>query len=300
VSIVREAARSPLTYAEATAALRYGGRRGLPATGLARFGRSLGWKLLRRRAARLGGELVLMPVDSTRYFEFAFALEQLPERPRRCLDVASPRLLSLYLAARRGLAIEMLNPDAGDLAATRAAAAAAPAPSLELREAGVDAIGAGGEVYDAIWSISVVEHISGGYDDRSAMRWMWESLAPGGALIVTVPCDREFREDYTDEDAYGLGAEEQGGRHFFQRMYDEAAVRERLIAPIGAEPKQVRWFGETRPGHYNERYEQAAVEGFRRMARDPREMVDNWREFPSWDAMPGVGVCCLAFEKPPA
>src|SRR5215208_1403133 len=101
MSIVREAVRSPLTYAESTAALRYGRRHGLPATELARFGRALGWKLLLRGAAREGGELVLMPVDSTRYFEFAFALECLPPGARNCLDVASPRLLSLYLARER-------------------------------------------------------------------------------------------------------------------------------------------------------------------------------------------------------
>src|SRR5687767_1323073 len=57
VSIVREAARAPLTYAQASAALRYGDRHGLPGTDVARFGRALAWKLLRRGSVRLGGEL---------------------------------------------------------------------------------------------------------------------------------------------------------------------------------------------------------------------------------------------------
>jgi hypothetical protein len=27
-------------------------------------------------------------------------------------------------------------------------------------------------------------------------------------------------------------------------------------------------------------------------------MAEHWREFPTWEAMPGVGVCGFALDKP--
>jgi len=38
--------------------------------------------------------------------------------------------------------------------------------------------------------------------------------------------------------------------------------------------------------------------GLRRSVEDPREIADNFREFPSWEAMPGAGVCGIRVVKP--
>ena len=68
--------------------------------------------------------------------------------------------------------------------------------ALDLRSALSD-----GKTYDCIWSLSVVEHIAGQYDDRYAIQAMYKALEPGGRMILTVPVDRLFWDEYRVQDA---------------------------------------------------------------------------------------------------
>jgi hypothetical protein len=127
---------------------------------------------------------------------------------------------------------------------------------------------------------------------------MYGALAPGGRLVVTVPVDREARDEHRADDPYHLtgGA---GAPAFFQRVYDGAAIRERLVAAVGREPVTVRWFGETAPGRYRDYERRWLAEGLSCAVDDAREILDHYREYRSWEEMPGMGVCGLAFERPP-
>src|SRR5205807_1331699 len=113
----------------------------------------------------------------------SFTLDCLPRVPGRWLDVSSPRLLSLYLGnTMPQMRLELLNPDRTDLDETIATAAQLGLTTLTARSGGVDSLSKCREAYDCIWSISVVEHIAGEYDDTQAMKWLYGALKPGGRL----------------------------------------------------------------------------------------------------------------------
>ncbi len=275
----------------------------LPGRDFYRLGRRLGWRLLRRDPAAAQA-LLACPVSSTRYFEFDFARRALAQdgfAPRRCLDVSSPFLFSFDVARRvPGVRIRMLNPDRRDGAQTRRMATRLAWPGIEVEEAGVESLDAAAGDYDAVWSLSVIEHIAGaGGDDRDAVRRMWQAVRPGGRLILTVPTDRQAWDEYRDRDAYGTQPRDAAtARYFFQRFYDEAAIRARLVGTIGQEPARVEWFGEKTPGHFHAYIARWRREGAAATRDDPWDVAANYRTYPSFGAMPGAGVCGLLFIKP--
>jgi len=190
----------------------------------------------------LGASWLLNPVSIVRYFEFPFTAGSIPADARRCIDVSSPRLFAFYWSAMHGdAAIEMLNPDAQDLDETRRIARAA---GIWLRYSASDvrALAARPAAYDAVWSISVLEHIHGDYDDRDAIAWMYSALRPGGVMAVTVTIDRRFWDEYRDADPYGLDRQT-SGPVFFQRWYDLAAIQERLLSRLSGATTSLAFFG---------------------------------------------------------
>lgn len=256
-------------------------------------GRSYGWRVLRARGHGFR-ELLVTPVNSTRYWEFPFVWSAIPNSARRCLDVASPRLLSLRLAdTRRNALIAMLNPDVMDADETERIA---DAPSIPLRvvRRQVEELAEGG--VRLCWSINVVEHIAGESGDSDAMTRMFAALRPGGRLIVTVPTDRTYWLEYRDHDAYGLA--EGPGPYFFQRFYDETAVKDRLIGAVGVQPTRIEWFGELVAGTFHAYIAEWLARGPGVTVTDPERIVRGCRTFESWSEMPGVGVCGLVFDKP--
>jgi SAM-dependent methyltransferase len=286
-----------LLYWRALSALRQAARQGLPGVAFARFGRQAGLRLA-MRGARLGLHYLLTPVNIFRYFEMPFVLSCLPTSLRRGLDLSSPRLFSLYLARQRPAAsIAMLNPDYPDYADTLYMVSRLGLSNVTVACLDAAALAASPETYDCIWSISVLEHIAGAYDDRHAVRLLYDALAPGGRLILTVMVDRTFWNEYRDRQVYSTQPEESPGRYFFQRFYDRQAISERLLAPIGARPSLMRWFGETTRGRHADYERRWMRQGHRLTVEDPLEIVGHWREFEAWEEMPGRGVCGLMIEK---
>lgn len=284
-------------YFRALASTGYARRRGLSGIEFARFGRRLGFRMLLRRA-RPSISYLMAPVSSTRYFEFPFAYECLPDDPRKCLDVSSPSLFSFYVArAKPSAEIRMINPDRTDCGHTQSVLSRLGPQNLHLEALDLRSALSDGKTYDCIWSLSVVEHIAGEYDDRYAVRAIYEALEPGGRMILTVPVDRLFWDEHRERDAYGTQESQADGHYFFQRYYTEAAIRERLLAPIGREPTRVRWFGETVQGRFAEYERRWMREGYDCVVDDPREFVDFYREYSTWKEMPGKGVCGLMIEK---
>jgi len=264
-----------------------------------RFGRQHGWKLI-WRLAHGGFDYLINPVSSFRYFEFPFALSSLPPTVGRCLDVSSPSLFSFYVSQKcRPVSIWMINPDKNDIRLSATAIKKLKIRNIRTDTYGVDVLENLHETFDSIWAISVIEHISGKYDDRDAVRLMYRVLAPGGRLILTVPVDRRFYKEYRDQTYYGISKEQSdSGGYFFQRYYDKTSIWDRLVCSIGVEPSSVRWFGEKNDGHFLEYEKRWLREGSNRTVDDPMEMSQNYQEFPSWEKMPGKGVCGLMFKKP--
>ena len=275
-----------------------------------RFGWAGRWFGLRAMLARqkVGRDLVLTPVHIVRYWEFPFTLRHVPRDAKDCLDVGSPRLFPLYLAnRRRELRVRVINPDHADTATTAALARVLGRANVEAEAISVADLGHEDARYDAIWSISVIEHI---HDDADgdAMALLYGLLRPGGRLIVTVPVDRRAWDEYRERDTYNLGLPRGPQGYFFQRWYDEAAIRTRLLASVGGANDgsagsaqasiSTAWFGERQPGRFA-RYEQDWMRrGHRRSVWDPIEIARGYRTYASWAEMPGQGVCGIAITKP--
>lgn len=287
-------------YLRASRALNYAERRRAPGTTFARFGRHLGIGLLRSGTSRGVPYLLVAPVSITRYFEFEFVLMHIPPESAVCLDVSSPRLFSLFIAAAHPtVSIHMINPDFEDAEITRAIADRLGYSNVVVSSDAVSALADQSARYDCIWSISVVEHVAGEDGDTEAMRLMYAALRPGGRLIVTVPVDRRFWQEYRDEDYYGIHeVPTPSGEYFFQRLYDEAHLRARLVVPLGREPTTFGWFGERVAGTFHA-YERRWLEfGPNETIDDPRRIADDYDYYERWADMPGFGVCAMVIDKP--
>jgi SAM-dependent methyltransferase len=82
--------------------------------------------------------------------------------------------------------------------------------------------------FERVTAISTIEHIEEG--DAAAMKELARVLAPGGRLVVTVPYNPLKRaEIFARDDMYGRRAP----RVFFEHVYDEDALQDRIIAPTG-------------------------------------------------------------------
>lgn len=285
-------------YIRSVRALKYAERRGLTGTEFGNFGRMLGRRLL---VKGLPGrkDYLLNPVHSTRYFEFPFALDCLPASPRLCLDVSSPRLFSLYVAKKYpSTSILMINPDQDDVRRTMSSIHCLGLQNINVKNCLIDNLSTSDQRYDCIWAISVIEHISGAYDDQYAIKVMYDSLAVGGRLILTVPVDRTFWNEYRDQDYYGTQPiNNDNNKYFFQRFYDKHAIMERLVSQVGKQPTKIRWFGEVSAGLFSDYVQQSIQHDYLVTVEDPKEIVDNYQEYESWEEMPGIGVCGLMFEK---
>lgn len=284
-------------YWRADRAFAYASRQNIIGQEFGWFGKKMGWSLI-RKAKFSGIRWVLVPVNITRYFEFAFVAKYASLSPQKCLDVSSPGLFSLYFASNNpDTAVRMMNPDKRDIDGTAAIAELLHIPNLHLQNGALDQIMHTANRYDCIWSISVLEHIAGEYDDRQSMQMLYSRLRKGGRLLVTVPVDREYWIEYRDKNHYGT-QRSQGGKYFFQRFYDEAAIWDRLIAPIEREPSELCWFGERERGHFQDYIQRWLKEGLDCIVDDPREIVDHYQLFDDWSSMPGIGVCGLVIDKP--
>ncbi|HUP14464.1 MAG TPA: hypothetical protein VM848_00160 [Acidimicrobiia bacterium] len=281
----------PHLLARSQLARRYAIAHDIPGLVFNGYGRAVGLRLLIARQP-LGWAYLINPVSIVRYWEFEFVAAELPNGINRAADISSPRLFSFWYASRHpDLCIDLLNPDPDDSTASSVMASTLKQPRVVPATKRIDELPMDVS-YDAIWSISVVEHISGAYDDTAAVRMMYDALRLGGHLILTVPVDRSHRDEFRSSDPYGTQEESEGKGFFFQRFYDERTMFERLVRPLPAHDLvSIRWFGERRQGHFSS-YESDWIErGLARTVEDPREIADHYREYQSWSEMPGMGVC---------
>jgi SAM-dependent methyltransferase len=264
---------------------------------IARFGQQIGLRMLLRRK-RPSVSYILSPVSSTRYFELPFAYQHLPVYLDKCLDVSSPSLFSFYVANQhRSASIQMINPDSSDLALSQTIASTLKINNLLLNNTDLFEFINQEQGFDAIWSLSVVEHIDGEYDDSIAVNIMYRALNRGGRLILTLPVDREFWIEYREEDSYNLGRVNNPNGFFFQRHYDEESIWKRIINSVGVAPTILAWYGEKERGSFQAYQERWKKEGYLCTIQDPREFAENYTYYKTWQEMPGQGVCGIVFEK---
>lgn len=262
------------------------------------FGRRLGLQLLLKGRSQ-GIEYLLHPVTHVRYFEYSFVSDCLPNLMHSCLDVSSPRLFSLYTAKCRNTNISMINPDPDDVMQTEFMLNALNIQGIDVKREGVSIL-ENPEMtgkFDAVWSISVIEHIDGCQSDSDAVRLMYNALKKNGRLILTFPVDREFHAQSSKSRQYGTQPMLPDGTYFFQRFYDQEAIKTRISSPVGKEPDIIRWFGEKERGWYNRYVNSISGHGSKWAVEDVKEIAENFREYDSWNQMPGMGICGVMYEK---
>jgi len=215
---------------------------------LYRFGMLVGLRTL-PVALRHGLKRLILPVEYIRYAEDVYVLQHLEVRSGALvLDVGSPKLLSLFLAARFGAhvhATDLLDYFFDSSGAYADRVLGTHRDRYVMRTEDARALTYPDDTFDRIFSISTIEHIPDD-GDSAAMEQLARVLKPGGICCVTVPWrDTGYVEQFKpggDPEAYWVAATEQ--RVFYQRAYDRPTLEDRLIKPSGLEVVDVSFWGE--------------------------------------------------------
>lgn len=244
-------------------------------------------------------EMVTLPLDSVRYFEFDFMWRSVGTlaAPGSYLDISSPRMFPLLLLQNNPrLRGDLVNPDLRDLEVTRALFDnCGLSGRCGFRGALAGELDLAPESYDIVTSISVLEHIPG-RGDRAAVEVMWRLLKPGGRLLLSVPCAARAFEEHIDYDEYRLQAA--GGKAFVfgQRFYHDALLQERIFTVTGP-PARMGVYGEKRPGFSIENRNAKNSDPNYPCWREPYLMGKEFAHFAAIDQLPGWGVVAMEFRK---
>ncbi len=177
-----------------------------------------------RFARRYGlRDWLLAGPDYSRSVEYPLVVRMLEARAgHRLLDVGSGRKAELAtLAAQAGLEVTAVDPrpDGG---------ADAPPSSVRFLDGDARDLPFPDDSFDRITAVSTIEHIEDGEADT--MRELARVLAPGGRLVLSVPYNPLKRaEVFLREGVYGRVGE----RVFFERVYDDEWLAERILGPSG-------------------------------------------------------------------
>ena len=199
------------------------------ASTLARYSVALGARGLRRGPLRAALWRIWMPLDVDRVVELPWVGDRvLRERPRRVLDVASPKLLACWLAGRvdEVVGADLWEQEIDDWRRL----VGDDLPRLRLEPADATRLPYEDASFDAAYSASVIEHIPGD-GDVAAMAELARVLRPGGVLALTFPYGREHADEFVEHDLYG--ERYTGTPLFFQRRYSAQSVEGRLLAGGG-------------------------------------------------------------------
>ena len=167
---------------------------------------------------------VRRPVDYMRHAEFEAVLRWLDLHDgMRVVDFSGPQWLTLALAARHpGVSFVYTNIIDAELAVYREIAQALALPNLVLREADMRALDLPNGRVDRALCVSVLEHVYpevGG--DAQALAELHRVLAPGGALLLTVPFKAVRHVQRVDAAVYERAA---ASDTFYAREYDRAQL----------------------------------------------------------------------------
>lgn len=181
----------------------------------------------------------LTPIDYARYREFEFALNAIKRyctTPQKILDIGSPKLLAMSLAASMPDAIvhsvdiqrnevRLLSDDSKRLKISNLVSGIHDARCLAYPDNG----------FDLILSLSVFEHIAPEHEgDMPASKELGRVMAPNGIAILTVPFSRVSFAEYKMGRVY-----ERTPRNmdpiFFQRFYDYDMLMSNIVRVSGLE-----------------------------------------------------------------
>ncbi len=235
------------------------------------FGKKIARKLLTRKI--ISPKLLLNPVSIVRYFEYDFAIKSIINYSlsnKKVFDISSPYLFGFYCNFNLNIDYTFLNPDTNDLNLVKKYSKKLLNKHNFKTETGdATRLNYLNESFDVVISISVIEHIDKN-GDITAIKEMMRVLKKDGILILTFPVSKSFEIEYADNDTYGLNASKTGNKFFFQRLYDESSIKERLLKNISDFTiLEQQIFGENEFGFYDKYSERWKKYGLFETVKDP-------------------------------
>jgi SAM-dependent methyltransferase len=188
---------------------------------------------------------ITQPINSyTRfpeYYHFESAIQHYLRnapvgRQIRVLDVGSPKMLGLYLAANTRVEVTLtdiseLNIDEYRVMWRGLEKRAQGKAVFALQDART--LQYGDDEFDVVYSMSVIEHIEGDSGDTKAVEEMIRVLKPGGLLLVSVPFAVKYIEQHRVGFSGAVRETNDSRMYFFQRIYDKLAVETRILDHAG-------------------------------------------------------------------
>jgi ubiquinone/menaquinone biosynthesis C-methylase UbiE len=271
----------------------------LPGKHFFKFGKSIGLQLLQKFI--LSPKLLLNPVSIVRFFEYDYALRSYSAHNStkdKILDISSPYLFGFYLASFFDGEYNYINPDSNDLNLVQKYSSKINFKmQYSANSADATKLTFSNNSFSHIISISVIEHINGN-GDSEAIREMWRVLKPNGLLILTFPVAKVFKEEFSDKDTYGLNVQQIKERFFFQRIYDERTIEERLLNKISdftILSKEI--FGESELGFYRSYSQRWEKHGLRETVKDPYYISKYFKKLDSFDQIKDSAVMGITLRK---
>ena len=256
---------------------------------LYRFGLSVGARTLAVAPVQ-GLKRLVLPEEYVRCAETRYVLRHLDVRPRDAvLDIGSPKMLSLFMAARIGAdvhATDLLGYFFGQYGTYARRVLGHTGDRYRMAVQDARALTYPDATFDRVFSISTIEHIPGD-GDSAAMREIARVLKPGGIVCLTVPwSDRGYAEDFCSRPEEFYWAPPDGASTFYQRSYDAPTLETRLLEPSGLDVVDRSFWGERR----------APVESMILSRRLPR--VLRWAIYPAHFPLSRLFLRELSAEEP--
>jgi SAM-dependent methyltransferase len=174
-----------------------------------------------------------MPLDIDRVHELPWAGRHVvAARPRRVLDISSPKVLACWLVHSTGAQVVATDLWREEIDAWSRLVPNADRGRLKLDVADATSLQYDDAAFDAVFSVSVIEHIPG-EGDSTMMSELERTLAPGGVAVLTFPFRSTYAEEFVEHDLYGSRYD--GTPIFFYRHYDAEALQRRLLGPTHLE-----------------------------------------------------------------
>ena len=274
-------------------------KKNLPGKEFFHFGRKTALRLLLKGSP--SPKLFLNPVSIVRFFEYDYALRNFLSSSysgNKILDISSPYLFGFYLASSFEGEYNYRNADNKDLTLVKKyssklnfkmkySADAADATKLLFSD----------NSFSHIISISVIEHINENGDSK-AIKEMWRVLKANGILIITFPVAKTFEIEFSDKDTYGLNFEQIKEKFFFQRVYDEDSMNERLLNKISDFTiLSMELFGESEAGFYKSYSKRWEKNGLRETVKDPYYISKYFKKLEFFNQIKDSAVIGITLRK---
>jgi glycosyltransferase involved in cell wall biosynthesis/ubiquinone/menaquinone biosynthesis C-methylase UbiE len=198
---------------------------------------------------RLGVERFLRGINYWRCIEYPWVAHHLETTvDHRILDVGSSSCspLVLFLASLRKYTVHATDVDEGVMKNLEFAKRLGLEDQIRQNRLVAErmdgtALCYQDEAFDRVTAVSTLEHIPEDGDTK-AIQEIARVLKGRGRAVITVPYAFRYAEEFVMADMYDRVYA--GEPVFYQRRYDQKALKKRLIAPSGLKVKEIAYFGE--------------------------------------------------------